>query len=55
MVHEMENAETKMDTTLKKMAKVLRLSNGDYLKLLYTYVFVHFELFCLANLLLGVL
>ncbi len=29
MGHEMENTETKMDSTLKKMAKVLRMSNGN--------------------------
>lgn len=28
MGHEMENTETKIDSTLKKMAKVLRMSNG---------------------------
>ena len=26
--NEMENTETKMDSTLKKMAKILRMSNG---------------------------
>jgi hypothetical protein len=30
MGHEMENTETKMDSTLKKMAKVLRMSNGNH-------------------------
>ncbi len=30
MGHEMENTETKMDSTLKKMAKVLRMSNGIF-------------------------
>ena len=28
MSHEMENAESKMDSTLKKMAKVMHMSNG---------------------------
>lgn len=28
MGHEMENTDTKIDSTLKKMAKVLRMSNG---------------------------
>ena len=32
MGHEMETAETKMDSTLKKMAKVLRMSNGNVYK-----------------------
>ena len=29
MGHEMENAESKMDSTLKKMAKVMHMSNGN--------------------------
>ena len=29
MSHEMENAESKMDSTLKKMAKVMHMSNGN--------------------------
>ena len=32
MGHEMENAESKMDSTLKKMAKVLRMSNGKIIE-----------------------
>lgn len=32
MGNEMENTETKMDSTLKKMAKVLRMTNGNYEK-----------------------
>lgn len=42
MGHEMEHAETKMDSTLKKMAKVLRMSNG---KTVYsTYFLLHLKL-----------
>ena len=36
MGHEMENAESKMDSTLKKMAKVMHMSNG----ILFFYIVI---------------
>ena len=34
--HEMDNTETKMDNVMKKMAKVLHMSNGKSLILILT-------------------
>ena len=41
MGHEMENAESKMDSTLKKMAKVLHMSNGKCVLIIQLVSIIH--------------
>lgn len=35
---ELENADSKLDSTIKKVAKVLHMNNGQYTGHLYTYL-----------------